>query len=71
MQTDAVDCEALSTPLLRMDANGENSKLARVYVSAAGFVDSAPRTCFPKSMRTRAQACCTVFVVYLKYECRI
>lgn len=37
MHTEAVDCEALSTPLLRMEAKGENSSVIIVSVSTLGF----------------------------------
>ena len=67
-QTEAVDCEALSTPDFRMEIKGENIKLIIVLTYILEESDSASKQYFPKSMRTRAQACWTVFVESEKYK---
>lgn len=67
IQTEAVDCDALSTPLFKIEASGLNSKVINVYVSKLDFYYYAPSTCFPKSISTLAQACCTVLELSLKY----
>ena len=66
MQKDAVACEALSTPFLRMEVSGTKTTAKYVSISIEGFYPSIPRTNFPKSMSTLAQACCTVPEVSVK-----
>jgi hypothetical protein len=39
MQTEAVDCEALSTPLFKIEAKGIKSKFTNVSVSSEGLYD--------------------------------
>ena len=71
MQTEAVDCDPLSTPDFNIEDKGVYNRVTRVYVSNEQVGDYAPKVYLPRSISTRAQACCTVFVVYLKYACRI
>lgn len=66
MQTEAVDCDALSTPVFNIDDKGVNRSVISVYMSNEQAYDYTPSTYLPKSMSTRAHACWTVLLVYLK-----
>ena len=57
IQAEAVDWEALSTPDFKIEIKGENIKFIIVLTSMFEESDSAYKQYFPKSMRTRAQAC--------------
>ena len=71
MHAEAVDWEALSTPDFKIEIKGAKIKLIIVLTSMFEESDSASKQCFPKSMRTRAQACWTVSVESEKYKCKI
>lgn len=67
MQTDAVDWEALSTPLFNIEAKGVNNNVVYVSVSNGGFSAYIPNTYLPKSIKTLAHACWTVPDTSVKY----
>ena len=71
MHTDAVDWEALSTPVFNIETKGVNRRLMRVSTYTDDESPSASSTYFPKSIKTLAHACWTVLDVSEKYKCRI
>lgn len=57
MHTDAVDCDALSTPDFKIEDRGAYNRVTRVSASREQVGDYAPKVYLPRSISTLAQAC--------------